>query len=441
MKFLLDCDSRVKFQKFREEDSLLHYACCSMDDESNIMAVIDIIEVICGAHPEFIRMEDNDGQLLLHQLCATSNQDETLRTAILRLLLEKNPDSIQHADNNGNLPIHMAAAKTKSVKFCAMLIEAYPGSEQIPAMSTGMLPFHYACVHNTVAIVEYLYNLYPDSIEHTASPGVYPVHAAFRSVIDRKDDKGEAVDIVKFLLDCNPRVKSQKLGGMISLFGSVYFQNYDDASIGAAMDIIKVIYDADPEAIESQSIASTSNGRYPGTCHPQMQAFVSSQLVYSRLANDTRLMTARDVNGQLPLHVMLQSNVRLGSIKLLVKGNPNAVQTPNNSGLLPLHVACMHHKSASVVQYLIELDTTTLDAVDHDGNTALHYACRGAKYETIALLLDKYDAVSVSKRNAEGKLPIEVLWESDGVAEESVKHLESVFRLLRVYPETVMTCE
>ena len=55
--------------------------------------------------------------------------------------------------------------------------------------------------------------------------------------------------------------------------------------------------------------------------------------------------------------------------------------------------------------------------------------------------MEKYDAVSVSKRNAEGKLPIDVLLESDEVAKESVEHLESVFRLLRVFPETVMTCE
>jgi ankyrin repeat protein len=62
---------------------------------------------------------------------------------------------------------------------------------------------------------------------------------------------------------------------------------------------------------------------------------------------------------------------------------------------------------------LVGLGATTLEAVDRKGNTALHLACRGAKYETIALLLDKYDAVSVSKRNANEKLPIDLLWESD----------------------------
>ena len=175
--------------------------------------------------------------------------------------------------------------------------------------------------------------------------------------------------------------------------------------------------------------------------HPQVRAFVNSQLAFFHQAKDEHMMTTPYENGQLPLHIALQLNARLGSIKLLVKGNPNAVQSPDNRCALPLHVACMHHgyDSASVAQYLIELDTTTLDAVDNENNTALHFACRGAKYETIALLLDKYDAMSVSKRNAEGKLPIDVLCESDEVVDrDSVEYTDCVFRLLRAYPETVM---
>ena len=90
--------------------------------------------------------------------------------------------------------------------------------------------------------------------------------------------------------------------------------------------------------------------------------------------------------------------------------------------------------------YLVGLDTTTLDAVDYEGNTVLHYACRSAKYETIALLLEKYDAVSVSKRNNRQKLPIEILWENSFmvVNRESIEYTECVFRLMRAYPETTM---
>eukprot|EP00984_Skeletonema_dohrnii_P019435 scaffold9286_cov79-Skeletonema_dohrnii-CCMP3373.AAC.3 len=153
-------------------------------------------------------------------------------------------------------------------------------------------------------------------------------------------------------------------------------------------------------------------------------------------------MTTPDDSGQLPLHRALQNNVRLGSIKLLVKGNPSAVLSPDISGAIPLHVACEHHDSPTVVQYLVELDTTTLGTVDNQGNTVLHLACRDAKYETIAMLLERYDAISVSKRNADKKLPIDLLWESNEVLDrESIEYTESIFRLLKAYPEMMLNSD
>eukprot|EP00986_Skeletonema_menzelii_P005306 scaffold1900_cov147-Skeletonema_menzelii.AAC.4 len=433
VKFLLNCDPNVKFQEIHGQ-SLLVYA-CSLEYKSNIRTALEVIEAICEAHPESIRQEDNEGLLPLHKLCANTNLDETTAVAILRLLLEKYPESIRHESNRGILPIHMASMMIKSPEFCSVLIDAYPGSERIPPTNPGArLPFHCACMKNTIETVAYLYNLYPDAINHETPEGAYPIHAAIRSVTDRGSNPEAAVDIVKFLLDCDPRVKFQKLTGRASLFAQACLQGYNDSNIGAAVEIIEVIYDAHPEAIESVSLRIG--------LHPQMQSFVGSQLVYSRQANDIRLMTTpSEYGGQLPLHTALQGNVRLGSIKLLVKGNPLAVQSPDNRGALPLHIACMYHKSLSVVKYLVGLDTTTLDAVDHDDNTALHYACFGANYETIKLLLEKYDAVAVSKRNALEKLPIEVLWESDAVVDidrESVEYTECLFQLLKSYPEITM---
>ena len=92
----------------------------------------------------------------------------------------------------------------------------------------------------------------------------------------------------------------------------------------------------------------------------------------------------------------------------------------------------------NIIQYLLGLDESSLDALDEMGNTALHYACRGAKYDTIAMLLQKYDAVSVSKRNAYDKLPIDLLWESNEVSDrESLQYMDSVFQLVRAYPEMI----
>ncbi len=150
-------------------------------------------------------------------------------------------------------------------------------------------------------------------------------------------------------------------------------------------------------------------------------------------------MTTRDENGQLPLHRALHDNVTLGSIKLLVKGNPSAISCADNTGMIPLHVACQHHESASVIEYLIKMDPTSLHRKDSDYNTALHYACRGANHAIIAILTEKYGAVSVSKRNAHGQLPIDLLFASREVSDrESVEYTESIFRLFRAYPATVM---
>ena len=253
---------------------------------------------------------------------------------------------------------------------------------------------------------------------------------------------GAAADIVKFLLDCDPRVKLQNVAGTVPMLALATLLDYKDTNIGAAMEVIKAIYDARPEAIEHRHF-DDPHVRDPRlqrwALHPEVQTFINDLLVYFLQSKDEHVMTTPDDNGRLPLHTALQNNVRLGSIKLLVKGNLLAVRYPDNSGALPLHIACMHHESTRVVQYLIEFDETTLDAVDHENNTALHYACRGAKYETITLLLEEYGAAaSVSKQNAEGKLPIDLLCESNKVDRESIEYTESVYRLMRAYPETVM---
>jgi len=290
-----------------------------------------------------------------------------------------------------------------------------------------------ACANNTVATVEYLYQLYPDpdAINHASRDRAYPIDAAMQGPNGRNNPT-DAMDIMDFLLDCDPNVVD---GLSLLHFACQREHNNSDIEARIRMQVINVIYDSRPEEIEDNAIASNIQ-QY----HQRIQSFINTQLVHARQAKDHRLMSTPDDNGHIPLHTALEKNVRLGSTKLLVKGNPVALQSPDNRGALPLHVACEHHDSPSVIQYLIRLDTSTLDAVDREGNTAFHYACRGAKFDTITLLLEKFDAVSVSKRNAHKKLPIDLLWESNEVLDrESVDFTESVFRLLKAYPETVMS--
>ena len=406
----------------------LHSACFNKNVTPNIT------QLLVDAAPNSVRNEDNDGNTPLHILCFFGKRRVDIK--ILKLLIEKFPEAVRHEDDDGNLPIHIAAGR-KSPEFCQMLIEAYPGSEQIRG-DEGLLPLHHACERNSLTTVEYLYQQYPNAIDHATTMELYPIHFVINSMRYRSEPAA-AVEIIRFLLDCDSNQNLKQFQGQ-SLLRYACGQEYDDppyndSKIEAGIQIIKIIYDAHPEAIEDNGIASDTH-RY----HQQIQAFINGELVYVRQANDHRLITTPDDNGRLPLHTALQNNARLGSIKLLIKGNPSAIRSIDDSGALPLHVASEHHDSVSVVQYILSLARITRDATDSRGNTALHYACRGAKHDTIAMLLEKYDAASVSKRNADDKLPIDLLWESNEVTgRESLEYTESVFQLLRAYPELVQS--
>ena len=407
-----------------DDDGLtpLHCTCCN---KSNV--TLNVIQHLIEVAPDSVRSEDNDGWLPLHYLCMRK-ADEAAGTQTLNLLIEKYPEAVRHVTNNGFLPIHKACLG-RSPDFCSVLLEAYPGSERIPT-TNGALPLHCACARNSFATVEYFFRLYPVAIDHATIGGVYPIHGAINNMTAR-DDPMTAARIVQFLLGCDPNQRLIQVEGM-SLLQYACVQQYNDSNVEAAIEMIKIIYDAHPEAIEDNMIAANIHDY-----HQQVQEFINDELVYARQAKNLRLMMTPDNNGRLPLHKALQNNIRLGSIKLLAKGNSSAIRNFDDNGVIPLHVACQYHDSACVVGYLIELADVTLDTIDRQGNTALHYACRGAKYQTIALLLESFDAVSVSKRNAQNELPIELLWESDQVDRESVEYTDSIFRLLKALPETL----
>ena len=403
----------------------LHWAC------KNKNVTFNITQLLIAAAPNSVRGVNSYGNMPLHDLCSNQYVDEMTEIKILKFLIDKYQEAVQHADNNGSLPIHIAAGR-KSPELCSVLIEAFPGSEQMND-ANDRLPLHHACFKGSLATVEYLYNLFPNAINTTTTWSYYPVHAAILGIKFR-DNPAAAVEVVQFLLDCDPSVKLQKYQGESQLNFACRL-DYDDSNINAALAVIRVIYDFHPAAIEGNEIM-TGVEDY----HQEVQVFVLIQLGLARQAKVHRLMTTPDMNGQLPLHTALRNNSAcFGSIKLLVKGDPSAVQFADNSGRLPLHIACMHYDSVEVIQYLVELDATTLDAVDWNGNTALHLACLGARYEAIALLLDEFDAVSVSKRNANEKLPIDLLWESNEAKDrESIEYTESIYRLLRANPEMIM---
>ena len=411
----------------------LHFMC------QNKNATLNMVQLLLDAFPESVRHEAKTGYMPLHYLCCNEIDylfDEVpgywdeVAIDVLKLLIEKCPESVRHVAG-GELPIH-SAARYQSPEFCRILIEAYPESERM-ANNKGALPFLLACGFNSHATAEYLYKLYPESINMATTCGLYPITCVIECLTWKNPAK--AIELVRFLLDCSPDVVLQAADGILPIHRicTLANENTTPTKLNAYLKVLQLLYDAHPEAIERNAV-TTDRDSFP----QEVQTFINTRLVYARQSRDHSLMTARDENGQLPLHKALRENVDLGSIKLLVKGNPSAICNFDRRGKIPLHVVCQHHKSADVVQYLIGLGEDTLDTLDKEGNTALHYACRGGNHNTIAQLLDRYDAVSVSKQNVHNQLPIDLLFESEAVSDrEGIEYTESIFRLLRAYPDTI----
>ena len=176
----------------------LHWMC------GNNNVTLGMVKLLIDAYPESLCRASNDGFMPLNYICHNGKIDKEIAVQILKFFLERCPEAVRHTTDNGNLPLHFAVAN-QSPEFCRILIEAYPGSEQMTGVQ-GILPFHWA-IYNTVATVEYLYKLYPESISMADTNGLYPIHYL---TCREGDDPEAAIEVVQFLLDCNPDVALQK---------------------------------------------------------------------------------------------------------------------------------------------------------------------------------------------------------------------------------------
>ena len=127
----------------------------------------------------------------------------------------------------------------------------------------------------------------------------------------------------------------------------------------------------------------------------------------------------------------------MGSIKLLVNGNTEALQVADKGGMLPLHIAC-ECGTVNVVKYLAEPFDGHLSIYDKKKNYPLHHACRGDNLEVVKYLLDKQSSAAISERNGDDKLPIHLLLECDKVDHESLEYTETIWQLLLAYPAAVV---
>ena len=148
-------------------------------------------------------------------------------------------------------------------------------------------------------------------------------------------------------------------------------------------------------------------------------------------------MTTIDDDGWLPLHRALKDDAPLGSIKLLMRANPAALQVADQNGVYPVHIAC-EFSSEKVVQYLLTLAGDTLNNVDANKDSPLHYVCSRCNLGIVNYLLQT-NVPSVSERNNDNKPAIHLLLEcgEEILDRDSLEYVETVWQLLLANPEVV----
>jgi len=461
VEYLVELNPSSLLAKDGRDQTPLNVAC------ANGHMTARTIELLLTVCPDSIHEQNMYGLLPVYCLCQTQMDDE-VAIDILRLLLEAHPDSVSTQSDyyNDSLPLHIAVSN-KSKAFCKILVDAYP--EAVKRVDrTGSLPFHNACGLGRPDTVEYLFGLYPESLHMRDNYGKLPIHKAVGN-----HEKNTA-EIIKFLLLHDPKCLSKPVvsddegnafmqgnGGALPLH-IILNCNTHFGSNAHMSSVTKLLFDLYPEAILTrnrlgklpidvirekleESVNPETGEVYNKDCYQRIQdliPFLQTQMNYARQAQDQNVMMTRDFVGSLPLHGAIGSRAPLGSIKLLVKGNPDAVNVPNGSGMLPLDIASQF-SPLGVVKYLAELiGTDRLNACDVNKNYPLHHACRGGNWEVISYLLETpMSSASVSERNIDDMLPIHLFCEfvkGRWCEGETPEYTETIWRLLTAYPETVL---
>jgi len=292
------------------------------------------------------------------------------------------------------------------------------------------LPIHEATWsklgENTAEIINFLLLQDPDCLS--------------KPVVSDDDDDEEEEDLPLHLA-CLSRDESNVIEHLYDLYPeAILIQNEQEQ---LPIDILR-------EKLDELHINSETGRPYPHNeeWYQRLQyliRFLQTQMNYARKAQNRNGMRRCDCTGSLPLHQAICSRAPLGSIKLLLKGNPNAIDVPMVlSKMYPLDIACQF-STLGVVKYLAELSPDRLNPCGFSRNFPLHHACRGGNCEVISYLLETPMAsASVSERNgmnSDGMLPIHLFCEfvkGRWCEGETTEYTETIWRLLTAYPETVL---
>jgi ankyrin repeat protein len=119
-------------------------------------------------------------------------------------------------------------------------------------------------------------------------------------------------------------------------------------------------------------------------------------------------------------------------IRFLVAAFPDSLTYFDNAGELPLHTAIRGYQSVTTIKYLLEVFPQSIEFVDDGGRTALHHAvsAKVPNLDTIKVLLNK-EPSAAKIVDGHGRVPLQcaLMHHHD--------HLDLVYTLLRAWPGVI----
>lgn len=323
---------------------------------------IEMVRYLLNEVPNAVSQGDVDGFFPLHIALTVRSQ-----LPIVQLLLEKSPDSIKYRTKIGSLPLHVALSHRQTAEIVLFVLSRHPTATKYSAAS--FLPLHLACRHgHGASVIEAIIRENPDAVCVSGPDSYLPLHYAFSTTKTPLESIVRMVELnhdallhrtktgylpihlaienraqeakLLFLLESCPQTAKQRGRGtpgdfplslaidcqasstillrLLQLYPeatnqkNVYRMHLLRSAIRAKVNwnVIDAILDAYPHAAAELDTSSTSSA-HRLALHYAVSRSYPLHLVAKILASYPPAVSARDVHGQLPIHL---AAIRAGSL-------------------------------------------------------------------------------------------------------------------------------
>lgn len=203
----------------------------------------------------------------IHKLITDTDRSESELIDELKCIFDTNPGVAHHTyPVIWNQHLVDQAVRYRSKEFCKLIIQQKPGTVKVTD-GMGWLPFHTFWkngdhAENSIETIEYLYELYPESIDIANFQGDYPIHIYLTRHSSWKQELLQ--ELLQFLL-----VHDRGALGKPDSFGLLPLHRMAAKRRNKTLGSIQLVYNAYPDAIYVQCRGETpldikrrNGGRY-----------------------------------------------------------------------------------------------------------------------------------------------------------------------------------